>query len=268
MLKRIDAPLAFAIFAVALIVSVQLGTALFLTPPPQQETAEEHHIKTKSEKVSVADTAAINVAKWTKVLALLTIVLAGASIFQGIFLIRADKTARISAESARRSADALLITERCYPYPEIVNPGAIRECINDAIASENDPPNHIVIRLHETAEVSFKIKNYGKTPAILKSIFAGVGLYPVGVEFGMAIADGVLGQGEGTREFHAIMEQGLTPEEARGILSYERSMVLAGQLTFSDAWNKDFTLRFSFQWDIETRSWMLREAECTPVEDV
>ncbi len=51
------------------------------------------------------------VGLYTLVLAVFTAVLALVSIFQGFILIRSDKTARISAEAAKRSADAAVAAE-------------------------------------------------------------------------------------------------------------------------------------------------------------
>src|SRR6266481_7771960 len=47
-----------------------------------------------------------SVGLYTLVLAVFTGLLVGTSVFQGYFLIRADKTSRIAAEAAKRSADA------------------------------------------------------------------------------------------------------------------------------------------------------------------
>lgn len=114
MLKR-------ALIAFFLLGGVALGQSSAPPPPSEQhQNATEHPPTAKTEQKRPAKTWRENLSSiwdstWDEpvvfyafVLAVLTGVLALVSFVQGIFLFRADKTARISAEAANRSARAAI----------------------------------------------------------------------------------------------------------------------------------------------------------------
>jgi hypothetical protein len=81
--------------------------------------------------------------------------------YQGYFLLRADKTARISADAANKSADvaeeAFRRLERPYLYVKIAETHGLRAG-------------------HPYAQpvIEYRLVNYGKLPAILRSISVGL----------------------------------------------------------------------------------------------
>jgi hypothetical protein len=78
-------------------------------PPIKQRTEVYNRCKQpqhKSASVAAEQKADDRIADYTWWLTFFTAILGGASIFQAYFLIRADKTARISADAAKDSADA------------------------------------------------------------------------------------------------------------------------------------------------------------------
>jgi hypothetical protein len=86
-----------------------LGLTFSLTIFPQNQAAESDsrsdHPKEKTPKIGDTESADERIAKYTFWLAVLTGALVTVSAFQGYFLIRSDKTARISAEAARKSVE-------------------------------------------------------------------------------------------------------------------------------------------------------------------
>jgi hypothetical protein len=87
----------------------------------------------QSDKKTAEITPEEQIAKYTWWLALLTGCLVGVAGIQGYFLLRSDKTARIIAESAKRSADATIAIE--LPIIQIV-----AEKVGFGTAIENDRP--------------------------------------------------------------------------------------------------------------------------------
>src|SRR5216683_1718173 len=95
--------LTIAVFAIGFLVASSM-------PPPSQQIEKAGHPQAANE--SAERTAEKQIAYYTKWLAWFTGALVVASGIQGYFLLRADKTARISADAAKRSADGLLDAER------------------------------------------------------------------------------------------------------------------------------------------------------------
>lgn len=169
--------------------------------------------------------------------------------------------ARDSANAAKQAADAMSVVERAYVYPEIISAGAIDECISDALVFYEGDPAKDDTPILTTAEITFKIKNYGKTPAILKDAFTGFGVNPLSTEIGISISEAILGEKETTRELHTRMQVGLTRNQARHILAYTASLGFSGQITFDDIWGNEHTTRFYFVWDKEIKRMALRGIE-------
>ena len=138
---------------------------------------EAKHLGHKAEEYQefLERTTSDPVAFFTLTLTFATIALGAISLRQFYYLSRSDATARMAAEAARDSADAFPVVERAYVYPIIVSAGTTEACIENAKVfylgdpSKNDEPTT------DRAEITFKFKNYGKTPAILKRAYAGFG---------------------------------------------------------------------------------------------
>jgi hypothetical protein len=91
--------LATAIFSMGILFS----STIF--PPHQASEAHSDHLEEKTKKIVDAESADDRIAKYTLWLAILTGALVVVSTFQGYFLIRSDRTARIAAETARKSTE-------------------------------------------------------------------------------------------------------------------------------------------------------------------
>lgn len=230
MLKREDRPLFVALLAIAVAILIS-----WAVPSPNSNPDEGAQKCTTDKCRELASAEAL--AEYTEGLFFVTAALAFFSFVQGAFLYRADRTARISADAAKKSADALSVIERAHVYPEILNPGAIWDCINDAKAFYLDPTGETAdTPCSTTAELTFTVRNYGKTPAILKEVFAGFGVWPIGAQIGVVIPVGILGAGENSGSFVAAMERGLTHNEATHITSYTKHIAFVGRVTFDDVW--------------------------------
>ncbi len=122
------------------------------------------------------------VAAFTAALVLFTAVLAGVSMIQVRFLIRADETARIAATAAKRSADAVRSIERPWM---VATADEVSLCDGIEAAVEGDP---------FTFKVPIKFVNEGRTSAFLEGFYAvsTIAAYP-----GPAIRNVRLKQTEG-----------------------------------------------------------------------
>jgi hypothetical protein len=206
------------------------------------------------------------VAFFTFTLTAVTLALGAISVRQFHYLKRSDVTARLSAKAAQQAADALPVVERAYVYPMIVSAGAARQCIENALVYYLADPDKNDEPIPETAEITFKLKNYGKTPAILKSAFAAYGVPPTGAEIGLAIPEAILGEMETTSELFSKMQVGITYNQARHIMAYTASLVFSGEITYDDIWGNELKTTFLFAWDKDIQRMALRfvETEATP----
>ena len=157
-LAREDRPLFGALVAIALALLLGFATAKGTGQPTDQQ-AQNH---TNSAAVNQSPpsesfwqwTTHDAVAFYTFVLSLFTGALVLVSAVQIWFLIRADKTARISADAAKASADVIPQLERPHLYIE-----KLKVFYSVAIPGyEPRPPA-------SPPRVTFTIRNYGRTPA-------------------------------------------------------------------------------------------------------
>jgi hypothetical protein len=204
------------------------------------------------------------VAFYTFVLAIFTALLAIVSSTQIVFLIRTDKTARIAAEAADRSAKAIAVVEQAYVYPVIIAHGAIEECIRNALVFYEGDHTKDDVPTPETAEITFQFKNFGKTPAILKSAFVAFGVPPHGALIGIAIAESVLASLEETGPLNSQMLVGINRKQAQHILVHTGHICFEGDVTFDDIWGNEHTTEFYFKWDIEIRRMALQGVRQRP----
>jgi hypothetical protein len=143
--------LAVAIFALGMVFESsrpshqrQQHAASEQKPP---DKAAEHQHETQSLWIPTD-----SVGLYTLVLAVFTGLLVAVSGFQGYFLLRSDRTARISAEAAKKSADHIPRVERAY-------------------IAAGGPLSKKKGNFHKCFEID--VANYGKTPAYLNGFTAG-----------------------------------------------------------------------------------------------
>lgn len=209
------------------------------------------------------------------ILCIFTGALAIVSFTQIRFLIKTDKTARLtaraairaanaakkSAEAAKLSINSLAIVERAYVYPIITNHGAIGQCIANSLVHYLGDPEKDDVSAPETTEITFTLKNYGKTPAVLKGVYAAVAVPPIGAQIGLPISEATLGSMETSGDLIVEMSVGLTRNQAKDILAYLTSLSFVGTIVFIDIWGDENTTYFLFTWDKEVQRMALREVD-------
>jgi hypothetical protein len=142
--------------------------------------------------------------------------LVGVGVTQCFVIFWTLKATRTAANAAKQAVDALPVVERAYVYPVVIGHGAIDQCIRAGLDSEDDD-----VPAPMSAELTFKFKNFGKTPALLKTAFSGLGVAPLGAQIGLPIVESVLGAGEETvTPFVSEMQIGITRVQAQHIGAY------------------------------------------------
>lgn len=126
-------------------------------PTPYVMESSSHSTKEENDEALV---------RYTYWLALLTGGLVLVSAGQGFFLLRADRTARITAEAAQAQTYNFSKLERPYLY--VFNPEGI-----ELKADVEDPFYY----------VEYDVANYGKTPATIESVFAAISVGKTPGEF-------------------------------------------------------------------------------------
>ena len=144
-----------------LLMGIALGGSLFWGAygPNVTNDALEHltpsEIESRPHPTKEETEAAL--ARYTLWLAILTGGLVVVSAGQGFFLLRADKTARITAEAAQ--AQALNFSKLERPYLYVFNPKGLK------LKEDVEDPFFYV---------EYDVANYGKTPATIEAVFAGI----------------------------------------------------------------------------------------------
>jgi hypothetical protein len=150
-----------------MILAAVLATAPYRDGGGSEPDGETHASAARQKpKISFWQrTADDPVAIFTAVLATFTMILAGVSIVQIYFLTKADKTARISADAAKQSADVAerSLEQAFAPYVDVkVTPkAAIQRLVGGAIVADF---------MHDIF-AEYTLSNYGQSPAIILEIY-------------------------------------------------------------------------------------------------
>jgi len=172
----------FLKFLLGAIVAISLN--LSVVPAQSKPHPQPHQASQTSTNKAAINSEAHSESFWVKtvddpvafftfVLSIFTAVLAGVSITQIIFLIRADRTASITAGAAKDSADAAVaqakISERALtqlerPYVFVFGAGNVR--------SDEDTGEFFI---------EYTVANYGKMPAIIEGAWIDFVLGVAGV---------------------------------------------------------------------------------------
>ena len=236
--------LAVAIFA--------LGAAFVSSSqPPNTEQNAATEQQTKNEGGSHGkETQSLwvptdSVGLYTLVLSIFTGILAAVSIFQGVMLLRADKTTRISADAAKRSADAAVNVELpilIMNFANLTAPG-IATITPKMILPKNFWPI-----------ISFE--NFGRSPAqiiegclewttvknpselLLPPRYQNIAPYSANV---VVIAKGRVPVDVPCQIF-------LTEKQMADISSGEQSLFIFGYLSYKDFLNEPHEVRFCMKW--------------------
>jgi hypothetical protein len=211
--------------------------------------ASEHCEGAKAEcaKASVDE----RLANYTWWLAVLTGALVLTAVVQGYFLLRADRTARIAAESAKQSTDAAVAVESaqllCFPRSH-----NYWEAVGQYASSWPNSPG--MGRLPNTVEACFVFKNYGKTPAILKEVCAALEYRNEPPELLGGFApyldlpvEQVIGHGLLTDEFKVEIPYFFTMAEAIAMSNNDGAIWLRGRVVYDDVFGREGTQWFIYR---------------------
>jgi hypothetical protein len=171
MLKRIAQSALIVLFVLWTTIASWQSSQISLQPSGQEHTATEQHAANKERENRNRDKAQSlwiptdSVGLYTLVLAVFTGLLVCVSGFQGYFLLRADKTARIVADAASLNARAALRAEQSHVYP-VIEDESIVQMVKLWGRSGNSPDS--TKDEIQGMGVSYRLKNYGKTPAIIR----------------------------------------------------------------------------------------------------
>jgi hypothetical protein len=141
--KTTDGTIAL-VAIIALAAWLFVGLPILYLPSASHENAQSLWVPTDS------------VGLYTLVLAVFTFLLAGVSGVQGFLLLRADKTARIAADAAKRSADSAFAAERARFFIVIES--------HNLTAVLGNVEGRGALAAGENFSIRYRFQNYGKTP--------------------------------------------------------------------------------------------------------
>lgn len=232
---------------------------LTLSPPfyqPKHQTTAEQHSTVKvgenHDKVQALWVPTDSVGLYTLVLAAFTGLLVGVSVFQGVMLLRAEKTTRIAANAADLSARAAIAIE----LPILRVRGSQIELADiDEGTDLNGPYASVLLeglpRQHSVVS-DIEIKNFGRTHA-----------FPIHVDLGFSVGElpkepayiqtsrrpggAVIEPNEPTRmEVHFGIH--LTPEQVLAVQAEETILWLYFSVAYRDFMNTRHDARFCYYW--------------------
>jgi hypothetical protein len=191
-----------------------------------------------------------SVGLYTLVLAIFSALLVGVSGAQGYLLLRADRTARIVADAAKKSAEvaeaALFKVEVAYPY------AVIRDHWIDVEQNRIRGVNMGTV-------VSFYFTNHGRTPAAITEVFCQLycekGIPPpiLPPDRPYNWLDGaVVPAGHDSKDFTFNMNQGMFDGFYAGQFADESNIVwLMGYARYEDVFDNKYILGFCFAFGTE-----------------
>ena len=165
MLKSAKLYLGAALVAFILIVVVSAIALVEYYEPSQGQAEEESKDQSKVKAFDILSSE--RVAYYTKILAIFTGVLSGFGLLQIVFLIRADKTASISANAAKVAADAIQITERPYVFI-----WGFRGYAPNVLFMRDGVPQK---KEFSDASFNYSVSNKGKLAAVIENVSIGCG---------------------------------------------------------------------------------------------
>jgi hypothetical protein len=244
----LGALMATAVFA--------MGMVFYSSRHPPQQSEQQSSAKRpakKADNVSDAEKADDRIARYTLWLAVLTgglVLMAG---IQGYFLLRADKTARISADAARISAEAAKASAESVPNVERAYVFLRIERISFQLRRIDTPSMRSPA---SSLSARFNFVNHGKTPAVIREIRAGVRRLPGDLpedawveEARFPLAVNVLGSGQAFEGggFQVGDEEAMTDDAADLITAGGLFIYFYGHLVYQDVFGNDRETQFCWR---------------------
>ncbi len=245
--------LAVAVFAFGFLV------ASSLIPRDQQETDQGNNAAPKkSEKIIKSESADDRIATYTLWLAVLTGGLVVVSGIQGYFLLRADKTAKISADAAKLNAESLIDAERAHLYV-VVETHNLYDALYAALEYWNDKT------VNETAignkpSLEFTIRNLGRSPAILKEVGYQIIQGQRNQKQFQYVVCGIMtpvieGGQESKPSTKCDLDTLLTVSDAKDAIAGIRPLYFYGHVRFATSFGREY--EYWFRYENLSRQWRL-----------
>lgn len=199
------------------------------------------------------------VSFYTFLLAIFTAALVSVSAVQIRFLIRADRTARISAIAARRAAnatkmsataakvaaDSVVAIERARLYA-IINDNFVN-CVNAANAWDDIGQEEIPLGMDNWPMAGITFKNYGKTPGIIEEVATGVEyseIIPDPVHNVKVVNKNIIGPGDESEQFGTLITGQITMAQAIKVRDGAANIWVYGYASYIDVFGNRQIHRF------------------------
>jgi hypothetical protein len=243
---------AFALASMIALGGIALHSAISSPKPPTKQSryVQDSQQRPDDRPAGIAEpqSAESRIADYTWWLSAFTLLLAVVSSTQIFFLIRADQTARLSAEAAKKSAEALPAIERGYVFLRIAR--HMIQLRAKSTPNEHSPAHPLIVH--------YTFVNYGKTPAILREIRVGVqrsaSTLPNDAwadQPRIQVPNDVLGAGEACGEKYLEVRdpEPMTDAVADQIQSGSLYVYFFGHVTYEDVFGDDQETQFCWRLD-------------------
>ena len=164
-----------------------------------------------------------------------------------------------AAHAAKDAAEALPISERAYVYPEIIPSADIVQYLRaTARRAALYDEGHFNTLSPEVTGVAFKITNLGKTPAIIRRLFAGFYIRGQELEGEITHPIAILGAGKSAENINVSLKVGMSANQATWVIQDRDALCLSGTIYFDDIWGNKLSTSFLFTWESGTNRMILR----------
>jgi len=264
------------------------GWQLWIVAVQPETQPNPHRTNSSAQQVVRPKPADERIADYTEILAIVTALLAIVSAVQIWFLLRADQTARISAESARSAVEAAqeqaghlkasLEISSATAKATAISAEAARTSAQNVIDTERarlmvhiDRTNiaDLLLAVRSSVQaisaggtiqdflwVDFKFRNYGRTPAIIMWVFRAIVIHTTIDEDRRQCTlfepddDAVVDGFAVSQSFQCKMGSLITIDTARDVIAGRRELKFVGTVRFKDIFRTEYDGAFSFTYDI------------------
>lgn len=252
-------------------------------PPPdqasehheQKSAAEDHSADGEPKKVDLAKPVGQRlaiiwertwddpVAFYTFVLSIFTLLLAIISALQMRFLIRADRTARIAADAAKRSADAARDAADAAKKSAEIIPVTERPFVF-VLSTGSDFRPSFFVGAKPTIELVFH--NYGRTPANLHHLFIGfraLDHLPSEADTAVYVGDSdskfemevIIGADASWNAPRTPCHEKFDQDTALAVTAGRLNFYFWGSFVYRDIFGRNHATYFCRQYDVSRREW-------------
>lgn len=175
--------------------------------------------------------------------------------------------AGFAAWHAKRSADAdnealreLKASERPYPYAAI-DYDTVKNALGFAVVAPDTDSTRAI--------VSFYIKNFGKSPAIIINVAAEVAVqrpnpYARYRSDEFIVSEVIIGPGDQSKPMICKVSEFITSEDHFSMQRGESRILFTGWITYRDIRGENDTIPFGWEYNIYNGKWMTLETQAGP----